>query len=385
MSSGLSQTRSGRFRLGILPILIWMLAALTTTALFYTRSAEFEAVGVARADQLIVTASGPGRLQALPVDLFKTVEPGETLAMLQLNTAIGNDNLQEQLLAQRQTAQAELDRLRAELEATRAQLGPQTAQVETDTAATHRRLALDVEQARLAVLDYRTTLEPERILLDDLKLEIEVQKKLVDEGAVDPYTLDKLKVQLEAQQAKVRQAEQALQQAEQNLKLSQQRLDEFLAVKPAPLNQEIVLEPLRKAITVQEQRLAELMTLRPNVLIKAPFKAVVSLISAREHQTVMEGEPIMTIVAAEPKDIVAYVKPERMDQVEVNKRVELVKRSRPRKVAPSQITYVGPSIERIPQRLWTCPDVPEYGLPVRIAYNPELHLLPNEVVGVRGL
>ena len=63
----------------------------------------------------------------------------------------------------------------------------------------------------------------------------------------------------------------------------------------------------------------------------------------------------------------------------------MIKKSTPQKIAKSQVTHLGPAVEMIPARLWKSPDIPEYGLPVRIACNPELNLLPNELVGVRGL
>ncbi|MBN1123679.1 MAG: HlyD family efflux transporter periplasmic adaptor subunit [Sedimentisphaerales bacterium] len=377
--------QSGRLRIGVLPVLIWVLAAVATVTLFWDQSQKFEMVGIAQADQMIVAATGAGRLKNMSVDLFKTVEAGEPLATLQLNTVVGDENLQQQLLTQRATAMAELERLQAELNATKDRLENETAVMESDTVATHRRMAMDVEQARLTVLQLKTTLSPEQILLEDLQLEMEINRKLVEKGALEQYALDKLNVQYQAQLAKVEEDKKMLAQAQENLREAELRLDEYTAKKPAPLNQELAMEPLRKAITVQEKRIDELMAIRHNLVIFAPFDAVVSMINCREHQTVMAGDPIMTIVGAQPRDVITYVPPDKIDRVFVNMEVKLIKQSRPERIATSQVTHLGPSVEIIPQRLWNNPDVPEYGLPVRIAYNPDLGLLPNELVGVRGL
>ncbi|MBN1817968.1 MAG: HlyD family efflux transporter periplasmic adaptor subunit [Sedimentisphaerales bacterium] len=374
---------SGRLRIGFLPVLIWVLAAAAAVTLFWERFQNFEMVGIAQANQIIIAANGPGRLKSMSVELFKAVQAGEPLAILQLNSPMGDENLQEQLLTQRATALAELERLQAELTATADRLENENSLMESDAATAHRRMVMDVEQARLTVLQLKTTLAPEQILLEDLDLEIDINRKLVEKGALEQYALDKLNVQHQAQQAKVDEQKNMLEQAQKNLRQAELRLDEYVAKKPTPLNLELAMEPLRKAITVQEKRLDELMAMRPTTALVAPFDAVVSMINCREHQTVMEGDPIMTIVNAQPQDVITYVPQDKIDRVFVNMEVKLIKQTRPQRIVTSQITHLGPSVEMIPQRLWINPDVPEYGLPVRIAYDSNLGLLPNEMVGVR--
>ena len=53
-----------------------------------------------------------------------------------------------------------------------------------DAAAMERRLAVDLEDARLAVLEIRATLEPDRLSLKDLEVEIEIVKNLFGRGQI---------------------------------------------------------------------------------------------------------------------------------------------------------------------------------------------------------
>ena len=64
--------------------------------------------------------------------------------------------------------------------------------------------------------------------------------------------------------------------------------------------------------------------------------------------------------------------------------VELVKKSEPVKTVKSQVAYVGPAVELVPQRLWRNQTIPQWGRPILIRVPPGLQLIPGELVGVRG-
>ena len=60
-------------------------------------------------------------------------------------------------------------------------------------------------------------------------------------------------------------------------------------------------------------------------------------------------------------------------------------RSSGRTVAESVVLRVGPSIQPLPQRLWTDPRFPDYGRAVVIAATPAMNLTPGEIVNIKFL
>jgi outer membrane protein TolC len=102
------------------------------------------------------------------------------------------------------------------------------------------------------------------------------------------------------------------------------------------------------------------------VELKCPYAGVVSQIWRRSGEALQAGEALITVAQAAPTEVVAYVKEKQIGQVSENLRVELVKSNRPEQVAVSQVVYVGPVMELMPERLWQNPNLPQYGLPVLI-------------------
>ena len=146
-----------------------------------------------------------------------------------------------------------------------------------------------------------------------------------------------------------------------------------------------VLAPLRAAVTVQERRIAELSLDRSMLALRSPMDGVVSELVRRAGETVMTGEPILTVSASQPSEVLIYVSAGQVNQFRVGMPVELemVGRDHPRMMARSQVLGVGPAAVQLPMRLWQSPTVPEWGWPIGIAVSHKLQLLPGELVGVR--
>jgi multidrug resistance efflux pump len=147
----------------------------------------------------------------------------------------------------------------------------------------------------------------------------------------------------------------------------------------------MALEPLGKAITVQEKRMEEISARRTALILKSPFDGVVSQIQARPGQAVLPGVPILTIAQSRPTEIIAYADENRAGQIRENMEVELVKTSPPAQIAKSQITHIGPAGELMPVRLLRNSNIPQWGRPFLIKIPPGLELTPGESVGIRGL
>jgi hypothetical protein len=83
------------------------------------------------------------------------------------------------------------------------------------------------------------------------------------------------------------------------------------------------------------------------------------------------------------QEIVAYLSEE--DGLEVGESTPVIISSRAggRTLAESRVLRVGPSIQPLPQRLWTDPRFPDYGRAVVIAATPAMNLTPGEIVNIK--
>jgi multidrug resistance efflux pump len=336
-------------------------------------------VGLAQAELYQVAATCTGRLREVPVQLFEKVEAGQTLAVVE--TVLDNEHVEAEL----EVAQAEINHLQAQLTAMRGQLQAEAANLDTDQIAATRRYAVDVETARLRILEYKTQLETDRMMLRDLAVDVETARELVDKDAIAPYELQKALAQYDALAKQIQENENVLRQAAEGFLLAERRRNEFAKRQPEHPPRDSALEGIRQATTVQQRRVEALLARHIPVELKCPFDGVVSQIWRRSGEALQTGEALITVAQAAPTEVVAYVKEKQIGQVRENLQVELVKSNGPQQVAVSQVVYVGPVMELMPERLWQNPNLPQYGLPVLIKVPPGMELVPGEMVGVRGL
>jgi multidrug resistance efflux pump len=384
--------QSGRLRLHVLPVLVWLVALACVAILFHQRAQRFEVVGLARARVHQVAANCTGRLKEVPVGLFERVKRGQILAVVDTN-----ENLQAQL----DTALAEVQRLKAELVSTENQLLVEAVNRESDWIAARRRFFVDAEGARLRVLELKTLLETDRITLEDLAVEVKIVSSLLEQGAVAPYELQKAEVQYNALAKQVDENEHLLEQAVQDFLQTQDRRDEFAKRQPQHPSVDSSLEALQKAVKVQERLVEELLARRVPLVLKSPFDGVVIQILVRANEALLlragenalrmpgevvtAGEPILTVAEAKPSEVVAYAREDQLGRVQERLAVELIKTAEPVQVASSQVVYLGPVMELMPERLWQNPNVPQWGRPILIGVPPGFELVPGELVGIRGL
>lgn len=363
-------------------MLVWVVAAILVASLFYTRSTKLELPAIAEVDEHVISSPGVGLLYNLPVKLHQEVIEGQTVAIVNIYT---NPTDAARINFEKATAETEVQRLRSELAAVEEQFKSEAAQQEFRYIDTLRQLAVDVERARIAELEVRTTLEPDEILLKSYETDIQITQDLLAKGAVEKYELQQLQAQYDALAKKIEISKVQLTNAEKNRTNAEERQKVFAQNKPAPVIIGILLDPIRKQILEQEQRIASLMKDQEMKFLIAPCDGVVSNILRQERETVLEGEPILTLAKRKPKDILAFAGVSFTSAAKEKMKVQVIKRSYPHTVYESQVLSVGPTIEKIPTRLWQSPTFPEFGRPIVIEYKNGMDLIPNEMVWVRGL
>jgi len=379
--------REGRLSLHVVPILVWIVAVVGVGALFMRRAQQCMVVGLAVGETYDVAATSHGRVKSLPVKLFERVQGGETLVVI--NTVLDNETLQSELEAERATIELEIARLRAELAAAEEQLRVQVAEHDNEQMEALRRMSVDVERARLSVLEIQAVLEPDRILLRDLELEVRIVKDLLAKEAVEAYELQKAEAQYNTLAKKIEENERLIAQAKKNADEAAVRLAKLESKEALVPSLGLTLNPIRTAINVQYKKIDELlleqMTQRVALRLMAPFDGVVTQILRRSGDPVLLGEPILSIAKPTADTVMAWVREEDMERLREGRQVKIVRRGYRGQFAMSEITGVGPAFLPLPMELWFDPKVPEYGLPFEVAVPPGMKIKPNEKVGIRLL
>lgn len=363
----------------LLPVMVWLGAVICVAVLFYHRSQRFEVLGLAQGQVHQVAATCMGRLKSVPVELFDEVKQGQTVAVL--DTVLDNEHIEAELA----TVTAEIEHLMAQLVPTQESLLAEATNLETNRVGDQRRFSVDVENARLRILELRALIASDQITLEDLALETKIAEELLKQGAIAPYQAQKAKVQYDTLAKKVKDNELLLEQAESDLSQAQQRRDEFAQRRLYHPSVDSALDVIRKAINVQEKRVEELLTRRVVLELKSPLDGVVSQIQRWQGEAVQANEMILTIAELEATEVIAYASEGQVNQIREGTAVELIKNSDPAQIARSQVISVGPALEQMPVQLWRNSNIPQWGRPFLVKAPPQMKLIIGERVGIRRL
>ncbi len=373
----------------LVPVAVWLTAVSVVVWLFCQRAQRFQVVGIAQVQVRQVAANCAGRLKSVPVRLYDRVTTGQVVAVV--DTVLDNEYDEAVLRAQIGTISAEIEHLVAQLVPTQNDLEVSRTDRETTRISDLRRFSVDVENARLRILELKAQLAADRMTLQDLASEVKITEDLASREAVTPYELAKIKGQYETLAATIADNEQLLEQAQVNLETAQQRLTDYTGVQPHQVSVESALEVIRKAIGVEEGRMQEVsarleaLQRRHALELTSPVDGVVSQIWRNEGEAVAAGDPIVTIAEVRSTEVTGFARQELAGLVRENMTVEIVKATEPMQVATSRVTYVGPVVEQMPAQLWQNPNTPQWGRPFTVSIPPDLIITPGEIVGIRGL
>jgi multidrug resistance efflux pump len=267
------------------------------------------------------------------------------------------------------TISARIEQLAAQLVPTQDDLQASRVDRETARISDMRRFVIDVDTARLRILELRAQLAADRMTLGDLMVEVKITQDLVDKKAVAPYELEKVKTGQESLAKSMAERAHLLEEAEARLERAQGRLDDYAERETFHPSVESALEPTRKEIGVQERLMQEIsvrlagLEQRRVLELGSPVGGVVSQIWRAPGEAVTAGDPILTITVARPTEVIGYARQGQLGQIRENMEVKISKVSDPMQVATSRVTYVGPAVEQMPTQLWQNPAVPQYGRP----------------------
>jgi len=369
------EQRVADFKRRYLPVIVWSAAVLACVLLMTGRVTRFEYIGLARSVQYEVSATAVGQLETLVVDLYDHVEAGELVAKLD----------DTEVLARIERSRAMIRQLSAELDAARETMQASSRVDQSGWRNDLRRFKTDEEDRRLAALELRVTIESDEIEQQRLGLDLQRAGPLLETGVIGQLEHENIRLLHEATKKRVDENKILLAQIESEFRTAKLRREEFEKGLPVIPDEGPVLRPLREAIEAESHRLTEIEARRAATALRSPVTGQVSSILCRNGQTVVPGEPILTIADSRVTEILAYLSEPQDRRARENSPVLVASLSRPEKVAESFVVRMGPDVELLPQRLWREPRTPQYGRAVIIAAVPGLDLTPGELLSVKLL
>lgn len=367
--------RRDDFRRRTLPALVWGVSLLAVLGLLLARASRTEHVGLAQSLEYIVSPVTTGTLESVVVDLYETVNAGDMLAKLD----------DEAVLASIETANATVRKLQADLDATRAQLVGRGGEGHANRTADLRRFQMDEEQRRLEALALRVEIETDLIEFERLEVEARRAEQLRDAGLVSQAEFDIARTMRNQVRQRLEDNRVLFEQLEAEHHVARQRRSEFEDSLPSASRIEPLLQPLRAAIDVESRRIEEIELARRALVLRSPVNGQITQILCRKGQSVVAGEPIITVAEDSVREIVAYLDEVDGRAVRPNMPVVVSTRQVRGTVSDSVVLRVGPSVQQMPQRLWRDPRVPDYGRAVVVAAAPGMKLTPGELVNIEIL
>ncbi len=368
-------SRWRRFRQGLLPILTF----LGCGALVFW--------GLERQGQ---QPNGVGEVEAVRVDVAVRIDgllvplrdspPWRLLDQVPADAPIAR--LDDRPLEARLTAfRAELLRLRKTLEAEQVRV----ALAEADRRTTHlreaTRLAWQVEQDRMSVLDRRALVEGDRIVLERRDARVKFLTPLHQRGAVSDLEISDERLLRDEIRKRLAESQKALDEAAQKCQAAAERLKELPPLVAAEVKQ--LLAPVEAAVAVQEANIGQIELEREWLDIRAPIAGTIVAVHRRPGQSVRAGDPVVTIAADQGRYIVGYVPQENRFRPEAGMAVEVQSRLPASPTLEGVVDQVGPQIELIPEHQRRNAQMMEWGQPVRILLPEGLEARPGELLDIR--
>lgn len=117
--------------------------------------------------------------------------------------------------------------------------------------------------------------------------------------------------------------------------------------------------------------------------VRAPISGTLIGVYCWPGQTVILGGPIATIAADYGRNLVAYLPEDSHLAVAPGTRVTLRPRVASSRTYVSQVDLVARQVEAMPRHQWSIPNIPQWGVPVRIKMPDDATLAPGSLVDLQ--
>jgi len=331
---------------------------------------------------------GIGEVQAVRVDIVAQVD-GTLVPLAQPSAALFHPVHAGELVARfdDRVAQARLETVRAEvvhlrktLEAERERVALSEADRQQEHVRDAARLAWELEQQRLDALDRQATIEGDEVVLQRLRARVAFLAPLHEQGMVSDVEFSDEQLLMEEAAKRLEKNRIALDENRQQQQSAQERLAAFPPLVVAEVSS--LLTEIQAEIEVQEALLGEIQAEIESLEVRTPIGGTIVAVYRYPGQGVKAGDLILTVASEESRYILSYVPQERTAQMSVGARVRVRARAAGSVPVDSVVDWVGPQVELVPLHHLRNPQVPEWGLPVRILLPDGLPVRPGELIDV---
>jgi HlyD family secretion protein len=356
-----------------LPLAIWGVAIVAAIALAKEQRVYVDAPGIVEAQTAFVTPLMDGTVRSLAVDILDPVEVGQVVAVM-------DDTI---ILSELMVAEAELIRVRAQLEAESERL-EQTQNIEQASVQSDlRRFVLNEEEARLEHLDRMIEHETDQVSLERLAIQLKREAALREQLLLDDAAYDETRLRYETLETKIEKDERAIALAEKNIATAAERRKSQESMDTESAETDALLRALQADIAAQEARVSLVQEQRRSLALIAPVAGQVAAITRRPGESLLAGDPVLTITGAGANRVLAYVDERAAKQFNVGDEVEMHSRTHPVSVVLGEVIKIGAHMEPFPLRLQTSPLIPQYGYAVLVGGLPENAYRPGQALDLR--
>jgi HlyD family secretion protein len=326
-----------------------------------------EAIAIAEAKEYRVGPALLGRLTSLEVSQGQCVAGGQVVARLDTEPIRGEISVAE---AEVRHAASEVRAADVSFEASQQQVA--------------RSFGSEVEAAWVDFQAARAQQAHDRTALDKLAAEIHRENDLVRRGLANSNRLSALELTRAGLEETVRSWPARLASIEQRRSAAEARLEDWRRAHPAGPegSRSVQLRPVQDRVRGRQQSLQVLRAQLHQTVLRAASAACVSLIHARPGDVVRPGDPVVTLVEARPRQVIAYVEERRGAALQRGSKVVARRRNATRDRVEGAVVAVAGDVSALPQRVWANPHTPSWGRAIYISVPENASLDPGEMLDI---
>jgi multidrug resistance efflux pump len=353
---------------GIIPALVCLVTAGAAHWLYQDSPGLTGVRGMAEAEEYTISSTEAGKLVAVEVVLGQRVSRDQVVARLDKGV------LEQEI----RVAETELQELEAQVPASRKSLD--LSGMESD-----RSFRSDLEKAEVELVEARADCERAHAEVKAVQEEISRQRELVLKRLLAAERMHQLEVQLTALRQIVASCPSRMETIEKRQQAAQKRSDDWRftggggTYSHAKQEQ---LQPLLLRSSRQKEYLRLLRLRLENLVLRAPVDGYVSKVHAMPGSSLTPGEPLMIIVGADPRQVIAYQEEDRGRTVVAGDQVLMYPRDRSGLRTQGRVTAVAATVSQLPLRFWPAPTRPRWGRQIFIRLDANRSLVPGEAVDV---
>lgn len=351
----------------IFGVTIWLAAAGGAWILYRAEPTPPVAVAIAESREHRISPVRLGRLVALEVTEGQRVSPGQVIARFETDTVRQEVSV----------ARAQLEQAASAVRATGGAFDSEALQV-------GRNFREEVEAAEVELGAARSSFARDQAEFAKLAADLKRESDLVNRGLTKSDRLLMIEQRRAGVDAAVKTWPARITALETRARAASQRLAAWENSRTGG-SRDTQLQPLEAAVRARSESIQLLRARIDQSVLRAGANAWVSLVHARPGDVVKPGDPVVTLVEALPRQVLAYIDERRGAPLPAGTRVVATRRDADRRRWEGLVSAVAADVTELPKRLWMNPAFPAWGRAMYITLPPEASLSPGELLDVSPL